>query len=168
MFTSSLSHNRQNDGDEEQQNAAVEINISIYHNLHQSCCYWEKDNAVVLKVSLFVLLHLQVIIDECAMCKEPECLIPIVALNPEQVVLIGDHKQLQPVILDKGARQCGLVRSLFERYAEKRENNDLIVMLNEQYRMVNYHCCYFNVHPALICYSLISCPNLLNPEANSA
>ena len=37
----------------------------------------------------------QLIIDESGMCMEPESLIPIIHFNPEQVVLIGDHKQLR-------------------------------------------------------------------------
>jgi len=73
----------------------------------------------------------QIIIDECAMCKEPEALIPLVAFNSaEHVVLIGDHKQLQPIVINKDAKELGLERSLFERYADK------AVMLNLQYRMV--------------------------------
>lgn len=33
------------------------------------------------------------------MCTEPETLAPIISSKAEQVVLIGDHKQLQPVVL---------------------------------------------------------------------
>jgi superfamily I DNA and/or RNA helicase len=72
----------------------------------------------------------QLIIDECAMCKELESLIPIVFSRPQQVVLVGDHKQLQPIILEKSARKCGLGRSLFERYARPHA-----IMLTIQYRM---------------------------------
>jgi len=73
----------------------------------------------------------QIIIDECAMCKEPEALIPLVTFSSaEHIVLIGDHKQLQPIVINKDAKKLGLERSLFERYADK------AIMLDLQYRMV--------------------------------
>jgi len=71
----------------------------------------------------------QVIIDECGMCKEPETLIPLLACDPKKVVLIGDHKQLQPIINCKQARDGGLGSTLFEAYHGK------AVMLQTQYRM---------------------------------
>jgi len=64
------------------------------------------------------------------MCKEAESLVPIVSCCPQQVILIGDHRQLQPVILNKTAQSFGLDRSLFERYATSAH------MLTTQYRMV--------------------------------
>ena len=73
---------------------------------------------------------IQVIIDDCAMCKEAECLVPIVSCRPQQVVLFGDHMQQKPVVLDKTARSFGLDRSLFHRYASHAR------MLTVQYRMV--------------------------------
>jgi len=75
---------------------------------------------------------LQLIIDECAMCKEAESLVSIVSSSARQVVLVGDHKQLQPVIQEKSAVKCGLGRSLFERHARH------AVQLQEQYRMVSF------------------------------
>ncbi|XP_062574961.1 helicase with zinc finger domain 2-like isoform X5 [Saccostrea cucullata] len=71
----------------------------------------------------------QMIIDEAGMCTEPETLAPIIATKAEQVVLIGDHKQLQPVVLCSEAASLGLEKSLFERYADR------AVFLNCQYRM---------------------------------
>ncbi|KAJ2076989.1 ATP-dependent RNA helicase [Coemansia sp. RSA 988] len=55
-----------------------------------------------------------VLIDESTQASEPECLIPLV-LGARQVVLIGDHQQLGPVILSKAAANAGLSQSLFER-----------------------------------------------------
>ncbi|KAJ2777959.1 ATP-dependent RNA helicase [Coemansia javaensis] len=55
-----------------------------------------------------------VLIDESTQASEPECLIPLV-LGARQVVLIGDHQQLGPVILSKPAAAAGLSQSLFER-----------------------------------------------------
>jgi regulator of nonsense transcripts 1 len=56
----------------------------------------------------------QVLIDEATQACEPECLIPLVK-GCKQVVLVGDHCQLGPVILSKRAAAAGLVQSLFER-----------------------------------------------------
>ena len=58
------------------------------------------------------------IIDESGMCTEPQCMVPIVSTGPEQVVLLGDHKQLAPIVIDRRARQLGLGTSLFERHAK--------------------------------------------------
>ena len=75
----------------------------------------------------------QIIIDECGMCMEPEALIPLVTFgSAKRVVLIGDHKQLQPIVINRDAKSLGLEISLFERYADK------AYMLDTQYRMV---CC---------------------------
>ena len=72
----------------------------------------------------------QCIVDECGMCLEPETLIPMTCENIEQIVLIGDHKQLQPVIKDNTAKSLGLEKSMFERLSSK------AIMLQRQYRMV--------------------------------
>jgi regulator of nonsense transcripts 1 len=55
-----------------------------------------------------------VLIDESTQSAEPECMIPLV-LGCKQVVLVGDHQQLGPVIMDKKAATAGLNQSLFER-----------------------------------------------------
>lgn len=46
---------------------------------------------------------IQCIVDECAMCLEPETLVPIHWSSAYQVVLIGDHMQLQPIVKNKVA-----------------------------------------------------------------
>ncbi len=56
----------------------------------------------------------QVLIDESTQATEPECLLPLV-LGAKQVVLVGDHCQLGPVIMCKKAARAGLSQSLFER-----------------------------------------------------
>ncbi|CAH1244473.1 HELZ [Branchiostoma lanceolatum] len=76
----------------------------------------------------------QCIIDEAGMCMEPESLIPISNLPLEQVVLIGDHQQLQPIVSQPDARDLGLGVSLFERHAKK------AYMLQIQYRMHEKIC----------------------------
>jgi superfamily I DNA and/or RNA helicase len=45
---------------------------------------------------------------------EAECLIPIV-MGAKQLVMVGDHCQLGPVIMCKRAAKAGLTQSLFER-----------------------------------------------------
>lgn len=56
----------------------------------------------------------QVLIDEATQATEPECLIPIVR-GAKQIVLVGDHCQLGPVVMCKKAAGAGFDRSLFER-----------------------------------------------------
>ena len=55
-----------------------------------------------------------VLIDEATQAAEPEVLIPLV-LGAKQVILVGDHQQLGPVIMSKKAARAGLSQSLFER-----------------------------------------------------
>ena len=62
---------------------------------------------------------------------EPESLIPIVSSGVQHVVLIGDHKQLQPIVHDDQARKLKLGVSLFERLSQD------AYMLKKQYRMVS-------------------------------
>ncbi len=75
----------------------------------------------------------QCIIDECGMAYEPETIVPLSLC--EHAVLIGDHKQLQPVIEYQPAKDHGLTTSLFERYAEHYKHH--IYKLKTQYRMVS-------------------------------
>ena len=89
----------------------------------------------------------QSIIDECAMCIEPETLLPMVL--SEKIILVGDHKQLQPVVLNKTAESLGLKISMFQRLIEDERMTRYCIMLTEQYRMVSgifcaecyYVCC---------------------------
>ncbi|CAJ1050780.1 helicase with zinc finger domain 2 [Xyrichtys novacula] len=75
----------------------------------------------------------QVLIDECGMATEPQALIPLVCNKPEQIVLIGDHKQLRPVVRDTHVKKLGMAKSLFERFYTMPESK--AVMLDTQYRM---------------------------------
>ncbi|XP_058847096.1 helicase with zinc finger domain 2-like isoform X1 [Acipenser ruthenus] len=78
----------------------------------------------------------EILIDECAMATEPEALIPLVSYKPEKIVLIGDHKQLRPVVQNELLRKLGMEKSLFERYM------DQAVMLDTQYRMHEEICAF--------------------------
>ncbi|XP_062574962.1 LOW QUALITY PROTEIN: helicase with zinc finger domain 2-like [Saccostrea cucullata] len=82
----------------------------------------------------------QLIIDEAGMCTEPESVAAIIATKAKQVVLIGDHKQLSPVICSTHAAELGLDVSLFERFA------NLATMLRYQYRMHPAICEFPSTH----------------------
>ncbi|XP_030584447.1 helicase with zinc finger domain 2 isoform X2 [Archocentrus centrarchus] len=75
----------------------------------------------------------QILIDECAMATEPQALIPLVCNKPEKIVLIGDHKQLRPIVKNEHVRKLGMAKSLFERYYTIHKNR--AIMLDIQYRM---------------------------------
>jgi len=77
----------------------------------------------------------QCLIDEATQATEPESLIPLV-LGVKQLVLVGDHCQLGPVVMSKKAARAGLNRSLFERLITLGHRP---LRLQVQYRM----------HPAL-------------------
>ncbi|XP_061162412.1 helicase with zinc finger domain 2-like isoform X2 [Saccostrea echinata] len=94
---------------------------------------------IATKNSIFQLL-----IDEAGMCTEPECLSVIIATNAKQIVLIGDHKQLRPVVLCQEAAELGLQKSLFERYAESTES--VLTFLRDQYRMHPSLCRFPSKH----------------------
>ena len=72
---------------------------------------------------------------------ELESLVPITFSRAKQVVLIGDHKQLQPVVKDQQAMTLGLNISMFERLSDRAQ------MLKLQYRMVirQNGFCVFNL-----------------------
>ena len=72
-----------------------------------------------------------VLIDESTQASEPECLIPIVK-GAKQVILVGDHQQLGPVILERKAADAGLKQSLFERLISL---GHVPIRLEVQYRM---------------------------------
>nr|GAT59093.1 predicted protein [Mycena chlorophos] len=73
-----------------------------------------------------------VFLDEASMSTEPASLIPLMK-GSQHVALIGDHKQLPPIISSEEARDLGLGKSLFERLTE--EGVAPTIMLDTQYRM---------------------------------
>lgn len=76
-----------------------------------------------------------VLLDESTQATEPECLVPVVH-GVRQLILVGDHCQLGPVVMCKKAAHAGLSKSLFDRLIE---NGVKPFRLQVQYRM----------HPAL-------------------
>ncbi|KAF8901061.1 AAA domain-containing protein [Gymnopilus junonius] len=73
-----------------------------------------------------------VFVDEASMSTEPASLVPIMK-GSRHLALIGDHKQLPPVIVSQKAKEEGFGISLFERLTE--EGHVPSVMLDIQYRM---------------------------------
>ena len=56
---------------------------------------------------------IQCIVDEYGMCLELETIIPIHWSRAKQVVLIGNHMQLQPIVTNRSvAKSLGLNKSL--------------------------------------------------------
>lgn len=97
-----------------------------------------------------------IFIDECASASEPEALIPITAFGARDsaivanLILLGDHKQLGPVVNSTIAEKLGLGVSLMERIMSKPRykaqpdfNNDFVVQLLDNYRS----------HPAILDFS---------------
>ncbi|KAJ8700747.1 hypothetical protein PTI98_003744 [Pleurotus ostreatus] len=83
---------------------------------------------IALKVMDFPVVFL----DEASMSTEPAALIPLMK-GSRHVALIGDHKQLPPVITSRDAQAKGLGISLFERLTK--EGVVPSIMLDTQYRM---------------------------------
>lgn len=95
-----------------------------------TCCCAASHCLQTLKVQ-------QILIDEASMATEPETLIPLVHFSgAKKVVLLGDHKQLRPVVKNEHLRNLGMDRSLFERYHRDAH------MLDTQYRMHEVICAF--------------------------
>lgn len=54
----------------------------------------------------------------------------IMSLSFFQIVLLGDHQQIRPIVQCALVKKMGMQQSLFERYM------NLAIMLDTQYRMV--------------------------------
>ena len=75
-----------------------------------------------------------VLIDEAAQALEPDIILSLIH-QAQMVVLIGDDKQLGPVINSKSAAEAGLSTSLFERLHSLYKDAPFITLLDEQFRM---------------------------------
>ncbi|MFW6381804.1 MAG: IGHMBP2 family helicase, partial [Bacillota bacterium] len=73
-----------------------------------------------------------VVIDEATQATEPGALIALT--RGAKTVLIGDHKQLPPTVLNQAADEQGLSKSLFERLYEV-HGREFWSLLEVQYRM---------------------------------
>ncbi|XP_027696330.1 DNA replication ATP-dependent helicase/nuclease DNA2 isoform X2 [Vombatus ursinus] len=70
------------------------------------------------------------IVDEASQISQPACLGPL--FFSSRFVLVGDHLQLPPLVLNSEARGLGMSESLFKRLEQKR---NAVVQLTVQYRM---------------------------------
>uniref|UniRef100_A0A8C9I2I3 DNA replication ATP-dependent helicase/nuclease n=1 Tax=Piliocolobus tephrosceles TaxID=591936 RepID=A0A8C9I2I3_9PRIM len=70
------------------------------------------------------------IVDEASQISQPICLGPL--FFSRRFVLVGDHQQLPPLVLNREARALGMSESLFKRL-ERSKN--AVVQLTVQYRM---------------------------------
>ncbi|PQJ34765.1 AAA family ATPase [Salinibacter sp. 10B] len=78
------------------------------------------------------------IVDEATQATAPSCWIPMT--HARRAILVGDHKQLPPTILNPEAAESGLQYTLFERLAKHHETdpetpNSIRSLLRTQYRM---------------------------------
>jgi regulator of nonsense transcripts 1 len=72
-----------------------------------------------------------VIVDEATQAIEPSALIPLIH-GAQKMILVGDEKQLGPIVSPRSLMAANYGRSLFERLIELRVPS---VMLDRQYRM---------------------------------
>ncbi|XP_071792468.1 DNA replication ATP-dependent helicase/nuclease DNA2-like [Asterias amurensis] len=74
------------------------------------------------------------IVDEASQISQLVCLGPL--FRARRFVLVGDHKQLPPLVQSNAARQLGMSVSLFQRLGERHESTpSAAVQLSLQYRM---------------------------------
>ena len=78
------------------------------------------------------------VIDEATQATAPSCWIPMT--RARRAILVGDHKQLPPTILNREAAVSGLQYTLFERLARHHETDpdasgSIRSLLHTQYRM---------------------------------
>ena len=72
-----------------------------------------------------------IFIDESAQATEPECMVPLMR-GCKRLILVGDHRQLGPVLMCIKAARAGLGQSLFERLVKLGVRPE---QLRVQYRM---------------------------------
>ncbi|CAE7588041.1 HELZ2 [Symbiodinium sp. CCMP2592] len=77
---------------------------------------------------------LQVVLDEAGQAPEPEALCPMtLAKNAKKIVMVGDPKQLRPIVTSPQAERMGLNISLLERLSDAPAGKPRLLSL--QYRM---------------------------------
>lgn len=86
------------------------IQAEVLHDADVVCTTCLSATSRVLEVIDFPFVFL----DEASMATEPLSIVPLTK-GSAQVAIIGDHKQLPPVIISETAQQGGLGTSLFER-----------------------------------------------------
>lgn len=109
-------------------------------------------------IGMLLFLEVSILIhepDESTQATEPECIIPVV-LGCNQLVLVGDHCQLGPVIMCKKAARAGLSQSLFERLVLL---DIKPIRLQVQYRM---HPCLSEVRPCTAIFYSFFCSRVFS------
>ncbi|CAD8170681.1 unnamed protein product [Paramecium pentaurelia] len=109
----------------------IEGNLFQYRHIIastlNSCCHKK------LKYALENAKLRMCIIDEAPTALEPSQLIPFIGYNNiDKIVLLGDTKQLSPIVIAKESEKMCLNRSLFERMLQCLESKKL----TEQYRQM--------------------------------
>lgn len=100
-----------------------------------------------------------IFVDECAAATEPEALVPIVGFATRKgsvttsIVLLGDHKQLGPVVKSDFASRLGLDVSLMERVMKSSnyQINSITGIYNADY--VTQLLDNFRSHPSILHFS---------------
>jgi regulator of nonsense transcripts 1 len=87
-----------------------DIERELLQDAEVICCTCS--NAGDSRISRFMFR--QLLLDEATQACEPEALIPIVN-GIRQLILVGDHLQLGPVVMNRKAAISGLNQSFFER-----------------------------------------------------
>uniref|UniRef100_A0A1I7TTK4 Helicase ATP-binding domain-containing protein n=1 Tax=Caenorhabditis tropicalis TaxID=1561998 RepID=A0A1I7TTK4_9PELO len=76
------------------------------------------------------------LVDEAAQCTEPTTWVPVLTTpSCKKLVLVGDQKQLPAVVISDKAIRQNLNISLMEKLSEDFSNNNINILLREQYRM---------------------------------
>lgn len=99
----------------------------------------EKTNVVVStlinasKKSFKDLIFAMIIIVEATQTNEPETMITIIRFTPRHLILVGDHRQIRPIIISDKARTLRYDVPYFE---ELLPMITVLHMLDTQYRMI--------------------------------
>lgn len=102
------------------------ISTLKFHNPRYEFFYKQKIViSTLLDTNLFVLAKIKndhfnyIFIDECQASTEPESLIPIIGLGMDKkkvnanIILVGDHRLLRPIVESKQAKDFGLRKFMF-------------------------------------------------------
>ena len=116
-----------------------DIRQDIISSAHVICC--TLSSAGSLSMCDFAQTFDTVIIDEAAQTVEPSTLIPL-KFQPNRVIFVGDHRQLQTVVNCQHLKRASYHRSLFQRMVEMMYP---VQFMNEQYRM-HPDICFFPSH----------------------
>lgn len=116
------------DADKELNKILFEVNKEIIDAHPIICCTCSASADLRLENVKFKY----VLIDEASQALEPECMLPIMK-GAEHLIIVGDHKQLGPVVPCRLAKDQGLDVSLFERLVAM--HRDSVITLTIQYRM---------------------------------